>query len=58
MKFQDVPIPVGVENVDPSAMAMLGGVAVAALLVAVSAPRLFALLAMVAGGIAGGFMIA
>jgi hypothetical protein len=57
MKFENVPIPVGVENVDPSAMMLAGGVVVAAALVALSAPRLFSIAAIVACGVVGGLLI-
>ena len=57
MKFEHVPIPVGTENVDASALVLLGGVAVAAMLVAVSAPRLFWLVSLAGGAVAGGLLI-
>ncbi len=57
MKFEHVPIPVGTDAVDSTAMSLLGGVAVAALLVAVSSPRLFALVALAGGAVVGGLMI-
>lgn len=57
MKFEDVPIPMGVENVDLSAMMLAGGVVVAAVLVALSAPRLFSVAAIVACGVVGGLLI-
>jgi hypothetical protein len=57
MKFERVPIPAGTESVDPTMMMMLGGIAVAALLVAVSSPRVVALVALAGGAIAGGLMI-
>ena len=58
MKFEHVPIPAGTENVDPSVMMMLGGVGVAVLLVAVSAPRLVALVALAGSAVTGALLIA
>lgn len=58
MKFERAPFPVETENADSSAMMIVGGIAVAAALVLVSAPRLFALLAVVGGTIAGALLAA
>ena len=57
MKFDHVPIRVATENADATALMLLGGVAVAALLVALSAPRLFAFSGLAGGVIAGGLLI-
>ena len=58
MKFERVPIPVGSENIEASAGMSVRGIAVAALLVAVSAPRLVALVAIVGGTAAGALLMA
>ncbi len=53
MKFENVPVPVGTEFIDPVTLLTGAGVAVVVVAVALSAPRLFTLCA-IAGVIAGG----
>lgn len=58
MKFEPVTIPAGAENADSTALMIAAGLAVAAALVLVSAPRLFASLAVLCGAVAGAVMMA
>lgn len=55
MKFEDVPIPVGSENIDPTLMVVGAGLAVAVLLVAIYSPRLFTLCTL--AGLAAGVLL-
>lgn len=56
MKYENVQFPVGTENADPTALMLGIGIAVAVVLVALSAPRLFSL-CTVAGVVAGAFLV-
>lgn len=56
MNLENVQLPVGSESADPTALMLGIGIAVAVVLVALSAPRLFAFFT-VAGVVAGALLV-